>query len=588
MVLARRPSKCLEMNDLSELLAYSLQAGERVLARRHQRQRKELGQFLTPLAVARYMACQLGPLRDGDRILDPAIGSGILACAVIEQAAASGEPLELHIDGYEVDPELAQTARDVLAQATEMAARSGVTLHTHVYERDFVLARRPLGPLFDVPDVSTFYDHIIANPPYFKLSKDDPRVQAVEGRVNGYTNIYTLFMALSLKLLRPLKRACFIVPRSFCSGAYFSAFRRDFMRQAAPIAIHLFESREEVFKRSDVLQENIVLTFHARQCQEEHRERPGHVFISTSRNAVDLDANPAGRKVPLKLFLGKRNGITFFRLPTSEVEESIVEAVDRWEGSLQQYGLAVSTGPVVAFRARAFLSTDVGAVESGQAVPLLWMQNVQAQAVDWPVVRGNKPQAILLAANDKKLLVPLRNYVLLRRFSAKEEHRRLVAAPLLAGNFESRCQQIGLENHLNYVYREVGDLTAVEAVGLSALLNSVLVDRYFRVTNGNTQVNATDLRALPLPPLGVIERIGQAVMAASSSADVDQVTLSILRDTGFIPKRLESVGGIEDDGKNRGSAGRFADPGIATSAAERDISSHSTGARTVIGEYTME
>jgi len=587
-VLARRLPKCFEMDDLSELLTYSLQVGERVLARRPQRQRKELGQFLTPLAVARYMACQLGPLQNGDRILDPAIGSGILACAVIERAAARGEPLELDVDGYEVDPELAQVARDVLAQATEVAARSGVTLHTHVYERDFVLARRPLGPLFDVPDVSTFYDHVIANPPYFKLNRDDPRVQAVEGQVNGYTNIYTLFMALSLKLLHPSKRACFIVPRSFCSGAYFSAFRYDFMCQAVPIAIHLFESREEVFKRGDVLQENIVLTFHVRRLQEERHEKPRYVFISTSRNAVDLSTNPTGRKVPLKLFLGKRNGITFFRLPTSEVEETIVEMIDRWAGSLRQYGLAVSTGPVVAFRARAFLSTDVDAVESGQAVPLLWMQNVQAQAVNWPVARGNKPQAISLAANAKKLLVPLRNYVLLRRFSAKEEHRRLVAAPLLSGDFESRCQQIGLENHLNYVYREVGDLTAVEAVGLSALLNSVLVDRYFRVTNGNTQVNATDLRALSLPPLEVIEHIGQVVMAAGQPVDVDLVTLSTLRDAGFIPKQLEGIGGIEDNGKNRGSAGCLANPGVAAGAAERDISSHPAGARTAIGEYAVE
>jgi adenine-specific DNA-methyltransferase len=352
------------------------------------------------------------------------------------------------------------------------------------------------------------------------------------------------------------------------------------MRQAVPIAIHLFESREEVFKRGDVLQENIVLTFQARRLQQERHERPRHVFISTSRNAADLSANPTGRKVPLKLFLWRRNGTTFFRLPTSDVEETIVETIDRWEGSLSQYGLAVSTGPVVAFRARAFLSTDVGAVETGQAVPLLWMQNAQAQAVDWPVARGNKPQAISLAANTRKLLVPLRNYVLLRRFSAKEERRRLVAAPLLASDFKSRCQQIGLENHLNYVYREVGELTTVEAVGLSALFNSVLVDRYFRVTNGNTQVNATDLRALSLPPLKVIERIGQAVMAADQPADVDLVTLSTLRDAGFIPKLLEGLGGLENDGKNRGSAGHLANPGVATGAAERDVSSHPAGPRT--------
>jgi len=515
------------MSDLSEILTHSYHAGERALASQNQERRKDLGQFLTPLAVARYMARQLGPLENGDRILDPAIGSGVLTCAVIERAVSCGDPLELYVDGYEVDPDLAQVARDVLADASEAAARHGVTLHTRVVERDFVLARAPLGPLFDVPDLSTFYDHVIANPPYFKLNRDDPRVQAVEGRVNGSTNIYTLFMALSLKLLYPAKRACFIVPRSFCSGAYFAAFRRDFIRQAVPIAVHLFESREEVFKRGDVLQENVVLTFRARQLPEENHDRPTHVYVSTSRSAADLTSNPPGRQVPLHLFLGKRNGITFFRLPTSELDEAVVEMVDRWEGSLERYGLAVSTGPVVAFRARAFLSTDVDLVGSGRAVPLLWMQNVRAQAVEWPVARGSKPQAISSAAG-KKLLVPLRNYVLLRRFSAKEERRRLVAAPLLVSGFGYPCRQIGLENHLNYVYREDGELTEAEAVGLSALLNSALIDRYFRVTNGNTQVNATDLRALSLPPLEVIDRLGRAVMTAGQAAEVDWDTGSWL------------------------------------------------------------
>jgi len=528
----------IEMNDKLDLLTYSLKAGEHILARRDLKQRKQLGQFLTPPAVARYMAHQLGPLQNGDRVLDPAIGSAVLACAVVERAISIGEPLELHVDGYEVDPDLAQAARAVLSRAIELAARHGVKLHTQIHERDFVLERAPLGPLFDLPARSAGYDHVIANPPYFKLNKDDPRVQAVAGLVNGYTNIYTLFIALSLKLLRPAKRACFIVPRSFCSGAYFKSFRRDFARQAVPLAVHIFESREEVFKRSDVLQENIILTFRSRQPQaEKEQEQPTHVYISTSRNAIDLEVNPAGREVPLKLFLGRRNGTVFFRLPASELDETIVETIDRWDGSLSHYGLAVSTGPVVAFRARSFLSTDLGKVESSQAVPLLWMQNVQAQTIEWPVARGNKPQAISLEANARKLLVPLKNYVLLRRFSAKEERRRLVAAPLLVHGLSCQCQQIGLENHLNYVYREDGNLTNEEAVGLAALFNSGLIDRYFRIVNGNTQVNATELRALSLPPLDVIRRIGRAMIAAGKTADLESARVPGLHNLQEFPER---------------------------------------------------
>lgn len=575
-----------------DLLTHSLDAGNGVLATHTQEQRKRLGQFLTPRPVARYMAYQLGPLRDGDRILDPAIGSGVLACAVIERVISAGMPITLYLDGYEIDPDLAQVAREVLARAAEMAAHHGVTLHAQIHERDFILERAPMGPLFDAYGLSDCYDHVIANPPYFKLNRNDPRVQAVAGLVNGSTNIYTLFMALSLRLLCPSdrddssKQACFIVPRSFCSGAYFAAFRRDFVRQAVPIAAHIFESREEVFERGDVLQENIILTFRARR-GEDGREYSQSVFISTSRNAADLDVEPGGGEIPFELFFGKRNGTSFFRLPTDELDKAIVETMDSWEGFLDRHGLKVSTGPVVAFRAKSFLSTDVERVGAGQAAPLLWMQNVRAQAAEWPTTRGNKPQAILLEAKEKNLLVPLRNYVLLRRFSSKEERRRLVAAPLLSSDLDCRCQQVGLENHLNYVYRQGGDLTVAEVVGLSALFNSALVDRYFRVVNGNTQVNATDLRALPLPPMDVIERIGEEVLRVGGSVNLDAVVFSILHDANLVSS-LVSCQGDKDYEQVTGSTGHFADFGATSCTAERDFSPHSASTRSAFRGHTVE
>ena len=65
--------------------------------------------------------------------------------------------------------------------------------------------------------------------------------------------------------------------------------------------------------------------------------------------------------------------------------------------------------------------------------PLFWMNHVRTMKVSWPIGR-HKPEYIKHEVASQPLLVPNRNYVLLRRFSAKEEARRLVAASLLGAH----------------------------------------------------------------------------------------------------------------------------------------------------------
>jgi len=523
---------------LVDLVQHSLQLGGTILGRRTDTNRKESGQFLTPAPVARFMAQQLGPLRDGDRILDPGIGAGTLACAVIERVIQEGRPLEIWLDGYDTDKGMCQAASEAVGKAVATAAKHGITVHAHILNRDFVadnLRSIRGATLWDSEpsgEHTTLYDHIIANPPYFKLNASDPRVKLVSGYVTGHTNIYTLFMSLGLSLLAPMGRACFIVPRSFCSGVYFTAFRRHFMAQAVPLALHLFESRQDTFDA--VLQENVVIAFRRRR-PDESSSGFATIAISSSNNGRDLQNPRKARQAALCHFLSDQQGALFFRIPTGELDEQIIDAVDSWRGSLGRYELEVSTGPVVAFRANQFLM-DSEAAGRGEAAPLLWLHNVRPGSVVWPVSEGDKPQAISVSAEAAALLLPTKTYVLVRRFSAKEEPRRLIAAPLLPDQIS--CAWLGLENHLNYIHRKNGQLKADEAVGLAALLNSAPIDRYVRIANGNTQINAAELRALPLPPLEVIEQIGRALLSAEDREpikDTDAFVFSTLRDLGYLP-----------------------------------------------------
>ena len=218
-------------------------------------------------------------------------------------------------------------------------------------------------------------------------------------------------------------------------------------------------------------------------------------------------AYPLVQQKPRRLILDDRQKDPILHLPTSDIDTHLLQVFKQWDNRLATYGLEISTGPVVPFRTPALL-TSAQHVYKGEAVPLLWLQHVHHMNIQWPIEQLDKPQGISLQA-DTKLLVKNTTQVILRRFSAKEEPRRITAAVLFANTFNT--DYIGLENHLNYLYRAKGMLSHEEATGIAAFLNSTLVDRYFRITNGNTQVSATELRQLPLPSWNQLTNIGKQV-----------------------------------------------------------------------------
>lgn len=445
------------------------------------------------------------------RILDPGAGAGVLSCALCEHIAASGKAREIILDAYESDVDLAGCLEKSLSYLKSWLQQKSVALSFRIIHEDFVLANaeglaEKASLFFAKPEES--YDLVITNPPYFKLPKSDARAQAAEAIVCGQPNIYAIFMAVSSALLKTGGEMICITPRSYTAGPYFRLFREKFFARMQPETIHLFDSRTETFGRDDVLQESLILRVRRADGWMTTATQT-MVEVSGSASSQDL-AKREMRRVPVGEILDIAGKDRVLRLLLADEDQRILNLVRQWPGNLRDYGLEISTGPVVPFRATEFINRD-GGNSSGQA-PLLWMQNVSPMRIEWPVAARNKPQHIANNKLSSYLLVKNRNYVLLRRFSAKEAARRLVAAPLLASTLTAPF--VGLENHLNYIYRRKGELSQQEAFGLAALLNSELIDSYFRTFNGNTQVSATELRALPLPPLALIEKLGEHVMSA--------------------------------------------------------------------------
>jgi hypothetical protein len=101
-----------------------------------------------------------------------------------------------------------------------------------------------------------------------------------------------------------------------------------------------------------------------------------------------------------------------------------------------------------------------------------------------------------------------------RRFSSKEEKRRIVATVVRPESFPG-ATRLGFENHLNVFHVNRQGLPEALARGLAVFLNSSAVDAEFRRFSGHTQVNATDLRRMKYPDREALLELGRWAMAGS-------------------------------------------------------------------------
>lgn len=482
-----QPASALPLADTTDLCRQSL--GSQLNPDR----RALLGQFMTPTPIGRFMAGLFNSLPAHMRVLDPGAGVGALTAAFAERLCDAGKTSSVDFIAYEIDPVLNALLGCILERVSDRCCGAGIRTTQSIRNQDFVLMPPDLPDLFRQPQTERF-THVIMNPPYRKISGTSTHRIALRRAGIETSNLYTGFMYLAAQSLEIGGEMVAIVPRSFCNGPYFKPFRERFFAMMALRHIHVFEARDRAFRDDEVLQENIIV--HA------VRGVPAkHVRITTSSDSMFDDLTE--RVVPYDRLIRPDDPERFVHIAANEIERGIADRLSAFSSTLAELGIQVSTGPVVDFRLRQYLRPHP---VSG-TVPVLYPTHFQSGSICWPK-QSRKPNSILLCPESRKWLWPNQGtFVLTRRFTAKEEARRIVASTYsgdLPGEF------VGFENHLNVYHAGHRGLPRSLAVGLSVYLNSSLVDRYFRQFNGHTQVNATDLRSLRYPDANTLMRMGQA------------------------------------------------------------------------------
>ncbi len=518
---------------MSDLLQYVRRLQTRYLQSTTPKHQKQHGQVFTPPEVAEFMASLFSGFPKTFRLLDPGAGAGCLSAAVCGRVVRLRSPRKIELHLFETEPALAQLLKSNMENCKRTLSDSGHSLTYTIHREDFISAASPYLDEqlpFEKPSVPDGFDGVIMNPPYFKVRKDSPHARLMQRVVHGQPNAYAFFLTLAARLLRDDGELVAITPRSFCNGLYFRGFRAWFFQRMALDHIHLFESRTEAFKESDVLQESVITKSH-------RLGKPTNTTSLTSSFGKKIRGGQPVVELPTRDIIDNSCGEHLVKIPVAEDDREIMRLVEALPQRFEETGLRISTGPVVTFRATELLLRE----QNGEAaVPLLMPHNIKPFRTVWPIFRKQHPVAIIDSevSRNRKLLVPTRNYVVLKRFSAKEEKRRLTAACLMRA--EQKTKHIGLENHLNYIYHAHRELTEEEIFGVAALFNSLLIDRYFRIFSGNTQVNATEIRNLHFPDLSTAARIGKQVrqLTARQPDEIETIVLTNLGATGSLLKHL--------------------------------------------------
>lgn len=447
-------------------------------------QRKKLGQFFTTPSIARFMAglFDIDLHKPKIQLLDAGAGTGILCTALIDRIFEMGYTGKVYLTCYETDPLVLPVLEKNLSLAKETY---GISFE--IIEDNYITSQYfGVNSLLDTD--SNQYDYIIGNPPYLKISKDAVEARMMPDICHGAPNLYFLFWAMGIHNLKSNQELVYIIPRSWTSGAYFKRFREYLFANAVITNIHLFESRDKVFGGESILQETIIVKI------RKMTDEPEIINISTSSDSEFRDIRSF--KAPYHIVVPKNH---YVYLITDEKDADVVERINSLPKTLPDIQLKMQTGLIVDFRTREVLRDSM---EEG-AFPLFYSHHIQKGRVVWPLGREGE----VIKTDHAAFLQENSDFLLVKRFTSKEEKRRLQCGIYLKQRY-SQYKYISTQNKVNFVKCDSPCVT----YGLYVLLNSSLYDAYYRILNGSTQVNSTEINQIPIPSREIIEEMGRELM----------------------------------------------------------------------------
>ena len=188
--------------------------------------RKKFAQFFTPLPVAELMAKWILGNDNLETVLEPAFGLGIFSRTILSLKK------DVSIKGFEIDSTIFDKANIHFKESKNIE----IHLQDYMYN-----------------DWKNKYDGIICNPPYFKFHDYNNKniLKEIETnlkcKLNGFTNLYTLFLLKSIRQLNPNGRCAYIIPSEFLNSDYGKLVKAHLLKGKTLRHIIVIDFEENVF-----------------------------------------------------------------------------------------------------------------------------------------------------------------------------------------------------------------------------------------------------------------------------------------------------------------------------------------------------
>ncbi|WP_203461830.1 HsdM family class I SAM-dependent methyltransferase [Enterobacter cloacae] len=483
----------VQEKELLESTYWLSSAYAQLLEKEH---RKRLAMFFTPPTLTRRLIEDLsanGVDFADNSFCDPACGGGAflapIAIRMKEELLRKGATPHQIIDhisskllGFDKNNILCELSRHFLLMALyEEVVSTGIQPNFQIYHGDSLLKGVAFSGKVDV---------VVCNPPFRKMSKIETKeyMDDFSDVIEAQPNLYSLFFALCVKLLKKKGVCALITPTSFLSGQYFSKLRRFLLTQTKVLSIGIVSDRLGIF--IDVSQET-TLTI---ACRERAR------YTSSNETRVSVVSRD-GNYIDIGMCALSDSGAAW-PIPRIESDVALLKKASKSLVTLADYGYAVRIGAFVWNRdtRTTYASADSASKEHcGAIVPLLWSSDItqDGRLLFTGEQKTNNEHCFVNMVKKDHPSIVRKPCVILQRVTSNSQLRRLIAAAVPNTIFDSYGGFVG-ENHTVIIEQMVDD-PALKPNQLAELLGTSTVDRYFRCISGATNVSIFELNQLHLP-----------------------------------------------------------------------------------------